>query len=419
MAASIGNAMEWYDFSVYAFFASYIAANFFRDEDTTTALMNTFLVFAVGFVARPLGAVLLGLYGDRKGRKAALTLTIMIMGLGVLIIAVAPTYAVLGSGAAFLLLLGRLLQGFSAGGEIGGAAAFLVEHAPADKRGVYASWLQASMAASNLLSAIVGFAITSLLSKEQIVDWAWRVPFIIGLLIVPVGLYVRRRLPETQTFEEISARVANESRFTPLKLLVTKHLGRLLAGAVFSVLWAVCVYALIIYLPTYYSAPATGLGFTAQHSFLASLVGNVVMVVMCVYAGRLADQFGVQRITTIGTALMLVVPLAALMWLHASKSVTVLLIVHTILCANVALFAGCAPSILPRVYPAGVRSTGMALSYNIAAIFFAGFTPALMTWATTKVSVLAPAYWVMMAAVVCLLVLPLIFRYVHSLADEG
>ena len=177
-------------------------------------------------------------------------------------------------------------------------------------------------------------------------------PFIIGLLIVPVGLYVRRRLPETQTFEEISARVANESRFTPLKLLVTKHLGRLLAGAVFSVLWTVCVYALIIYLPTYYSAPATGLGFTAQHSFLASLVGNVVMVVMCVYAGHLADQFGVQRITTIGTALMLVVPLTALMWLHASKSVTVLLIVHTILCANVALFAGCAPSILPRVYPA-------------------------------------------------------------------
>lgn len=341
------------------------------------------------------------------------------MGLGVLIVAVAPPYAVLGAGAAFLLLLGRLLQGFSAGGEIGRAAAYLVEHAPADRRGLYASWLQASMAASNLMSAVIGFTITSLLTKQQIIDWAWRIPFVIGLLIIPIGFYVRQRLPETHAFEERAAQRAHEGASTPIKLLVTTHLGRLLAGAVFSILWTVCVYALTIYLPTYYSSPAIGLGFSSRDAFLASLVGNIVMVAVCVFSGRLADTFGARRVITYGVVAMLFVPLAALSWVHAARSLPVLLIVHMILCANVAVFAGIAPSTLPRVYPAAIRSTGMALSYNIAAIFFAGFTPALMTWATKDISKLAPAIWVSLAALVCLVVLPVIFRYVDSLADES
>src|SRR5579863_1348998 len=161
LAASVGNLLEWYDFSVYALFAIYIAANFFPHRNPGLDLVKAFLVFGLGFVIRPLGAVLIGIYGDRAGRKAALTATILIMAGGTLIIAAAPSYAIIGFGAPLLLLAGRLLQGFSAGGEIGSAAAFLVEHAPPGRKGLFAAWLQGSMGMSNILGALVAFAVTA------------------------------------------------------------------------------------------------------------------------------------------------------------------------------------------------------------------------------------------------------------------
>src|SRR5882724_3130481 len=168
LAASVGNLLEWYDFSVYALFAIYIAANFFPRSDPGLDLVKAFLVFGLGFVIRPLGAVLIGVYGDRAGRKAALTLTILIMAGGTLIISVAPSYAAIGIGAPLLLLAGRILQGFSAGGEIGSATAFLVEHAPSPRRGRYTAWLQASMGMSNILGALVAFTITALLPATEV-----------------------------------------------------------------------------------------------------------------------------------------------------------------------------------------------------------------------------------------------------------
>lgn len=414
-AASFGNAMEWYDFSVYAFFASYIANNFFHENDPTSALINTFVVFGAGFVARPLGAVLVGMYGDRVGRKAALMLSIGAMGLGTLVIAVAPPIAVLGVGAPILLLVGRLLQGFSAGGEIGGAAAFMIEHAPADRRGLYASWLQASMGISNLISAVVGFTITTIFPESVVNDWAWRIPFVLGLLIIPVGLYIRRQLPETAAFERQRATGTGRN---PLWRLVVEHPRRIVTGFLFSVMWTVCVYAFVIYLPTYYKSETVGLGFTSQQSFLASLVGNVVLVVGCLVAGRTGDRIGARRLVVSSSLAMLVLPLLCLLWLHAQPDVVVLLIVHTLLCANVAAFVGIAPSTLPRAFPVRVRATGLALSYNIAAIVFAGSTPALMTWATARLTVYAPALWVLVGSGACLASVPALFRQIDDVARE-
>ncbi|MCP3804986.1 MFS transporter [Allokutzneria sp. A3M-2-11 16] len=412
VAASVGNALEWYDFSVYAFFAGYVARDFFTGGDATTALINTFIVFGVGFVARPLGAVVIGIYGDRKGRKAALMLSIATMGLGTIVLAATPPAAVIGIGAPILLLIGRLLQGFSAGGEIGGAAAFLVEHAPPGRRGRYAAWLQASMGISNLISAIVGVTITTWLPDSAVQDWAWRIPFIVGLLIIPVGVYIRRSLPETEVFER--NRTEQEGGPSPLKRLLTEYPKQLLTGFLFSVLWTVCVYAFVIYLPTYYRDPAAGLGFTSQQSFLASLVGNVVLVIGCIVAGRSADRYGARRVLTLGASGLLVIPLLCLLLLHAAPSVPVLLVVHSVLCANVAAFVGVAPSTMPRVFPAAVRTTGLALSYNVAAIFFAGFTPALLTWATARFTVYAPALWVTLGVVACLVSLPALFRHIAA-----
>lgn len=417
-AASFGNAMEWYDFSVYAFFASYMAHNFFREGDATSALISTFIVFGAGFVARPLGAVLVGMYGDRVGRKAALMLSIGTMGAGTLILAATPPLAFIGIGAPIMLLLGRLLQGFSAGGEIGGAAAFMIEHAPADRRAAYASWLQASMGVSNLIAAIAGFGITTLFAESVVYDWAWRIPFFLGLLIVPVGLYVRSKLPETDAFERHRADVHDRSKRNPLRVVLTDHPQRIVAGFLFSVLWTICVYAFVIYLPTYYKEDASGLGFSSQESFLASLVGNIVLIIGCVAAGKAADRVGARKLVTYSCLVMLVVPMLCLVWLHASPTVPVLLIVHIILCANVAAFSGVAPSTLPRAFPTAVRSTGLALSYNLAAILFAGFTPALMTWATANVTVYSPALWVTLGSVTCLVAVPALFKQIDLVAAE-
>src|ERR1700685_1733784 len=185
VATSIGNMLEWYDFTVYALFAGYIAGNFFPSHDANTRLLETFLVFGLGFVVRPLGAVLIGNFGDRAGRKAALTLTILLMAAGTGVIAFSPTYASIGAGAPLLLLLGRVLQGFSAGGEVGGATAFLLESADPAQRGRVASWLEASMGMANILGALAAFSVTAILTASQVQAWGWRIPFVFGLLIAP------------------------------------------------------------------------------------------------------------------------------------------------------------------------------------------------------------------------------------------
>ncbi len=405
-AASVGNALEWYDFSVFAFFATYIGHSFFVEGDETSALIKTFLVFAVGFIARPLGALFLGLYGDRVGRKAALTLTISLMAVGTFIIAVAPPLWMIGAGAPLLLLVGRLLQGFSAGGEIGGATAFLVESAPADKKASYAAWLQASMGISNILAALVGVGVTTFFTEPEIQQWAWRLPFIIGLLIVPVGIYIRRNLDETPEFQ--AQLDAPNKEHTPLFDIVRRYPQHLLYGAMFSILWTVCVYALIIYMPTYYTSGVVGLGFSKNQAFTASLIGNIFMVIGCLISGRWADKIGMAKVLRGSALLLMVGSYPLLMWLHSSPTMGTLIIVHILFCLMVAAFSGVAPSALAGIFPVEVRSTGMAVAYNVAAIFFAGFTPALLTWATSY-NVMAPSLYLAFACVIALIALRKMF----------
>lgn len=407
-AASIGNALEWYDFSVFAFFATYIGHSFFVDGDETSALFKTFLIFAVGFIARPLGALYLGLYGDRVGRKSALVLTIALMAIGTFIIAIAPPVWMIGVGAPILLLVGRLLQGFSAGGEIGGATAFLVESAPKDKQGMYASWLQASMGLSNILAAFVGVTITTFFTDPEIQDWAWRIPFLVGLLIVPIGWYIRRNLDETEDFQ-IQQRLQQHIPPKPLSSILKEYPKHILYGFMFSILWAVCIYTLIIYMPTYYASTNAHLGFTRNQAFTASLIGNIFMVSLCVVAGSLADRFGMHRMLRIGAIVLLLGSYPLLLWLHYSPTFSTLIIVHISFCVMVSIFCGVAPAALASIFPVSVRATGMSISYNLATIFFAGFAPALLTWATTY-HVMAPSFYLMLASIVGLVALHFMFN---------
>jgi MHS family proline/betaine transporter-like MFS transporter len=402
LAASLGNLLEWYDFAVYALFAVYIGANFFPHENPGADLVKAFLVFGLGFVIRPLGAVLIGIYGDRAGRKAALTATILIMAGGTLIIAVAPTYAAIGIGAPLVLLAGRVLQGFSAGGEIGSAAAFLVEHSPPARKALFAAWLQASMGMSNILGALVAFTITSLLPQSEIIRWAWRVPFFIGLAIVPLGVYLRRTLEETPAFRAELA--IDRGTRQPLGHVFREHSFELASGFGISILWAAEVYGLLIYMPVFLQK---ALGFTPRQAFGSSLIENVVFVAGCFGFGALADRVGHTRVQSYGAALLLISVLPLFSWLAHSRSMGVLIVVVSACGLMAASFSGVAPTTLSGLFPTSVRATGVSLAYNAGFTLFGGFAPAILTWftATGAGSVYAPAWFVMLAAIPALIAL--------------
>jgi MFS transporter, MHS family, proline/betaine transporter len=411
LAASIGNALEWYDFSVYAFFAIYISRSVFPNQGGASALINAFLIYGVGFVARPVGAVLLGAYGDRSGRKAALTLSLILMAAGSLCIAVAPPYAVIGLGAPLLILCGRLLQGLSAGGEIGGAVSFLVEHAPPERRGAYASWLQASMGVSNILGALTGATLSALLTPEQLGSWGWRIPFILGLSVAPVGLWLRASLEETPAFEAAEReRGAAEPKhlLTSLRDVFVEQPGALVIAAGISIVWVVAVYTLLLYMPTYMQR---SLGFSPSEAFTASVVGNVAMAVGCIVAGRISDRVGRVLTVRIGTLLLLVATYPVLAWVVSTRTVTALFVGQTLFCALVSVFTGSVPAVLASLFPARLRSTGVSLTYNFAAVVFGGFAPAVLTFLTESThNTMAPAFYVVAAAAVSLIALAFVPR---------
>jgi len=394
LAASAGNLLEWYDFAVYAQFAIYIGANFFPQDSRGADVVKAFLVFGLGFVIRPLGAILIGTYGDRAGRKAALTLTILVMATGTLLIAVAPSYASIGLGAPLILLAGRLLQGFSAGGEIGSATAFLVEHAPPERKALFTAWLQGSMGMSNILGASVAFTVTALLPRAEIIRWGWRLPFFLGLAIVPVGLYLRRTLEETPVFrEEVAA--ARAVRLPVTRLLREQPL-ELAAGLGVSILWAAAVYVLLIFMPIYLQRT---LGFTEAQAYGGSLLENVVFVAGCFLFGALADRIGARRVQLWGAASLLVAVVPLLWWLEQARVPGVLYPVLAAFGLLAASYTGVAPTTLSNMFPARVRVTGVSLAYNVAFTVFGGFAPPAILAATHAGYVLAPAWYVAVAAV--------------------
>jgi MFS transporter, MHS family, proline/betaine transporter len=408
-ATAVGNMLEWYDFTVYALFATYIAKNFFAGGDAKGGLLYAFLTFGLGFVVRPLGAMLIGNYGDRAGRKAALTLTILLMAAGTGVIAFSPTYVAIGVGAPLLLLFGRVLQGFSAGGEIGGATAYLLESAEPGQRGFIASWLEASMGMSNILGALVAFSVTTYLSAADVQSWGWRIPFILGLAIAPVGLFLRRSLQETEAFQvEADRRRQTGGRSHAPLLEIFRSQGRaLFAGFCVAVLWAVAVYVLMIFMPVYVQRTDT-FNFTPSQAFGASLIGNIPFVIGCVLFGMLSDRIGRRTMLMASAGLMLICIRPLFMWLQADPTAATLILVQSSCCILVASFVGVAPAALSEIFPTGVRATGTSLVYNAAFTIFGGFAPFILTWLKQRPggSLFAPAQYVMLAAVIALIAIP-------------
>lgn len=404
IAATIGNGLEWFDFTVYSFFAVIIAKLFFPTGNDLTSFLLTVATFGVGFFMRPVGAIVLGVYADRVGRKAALTLTILMMALGTAIIGLAPTYESIGLWAPALIVLARLIQGFSAGGEVGGATAFLIEHAPDEERGAYASWQQASQGISFMLGAAMGALVTNVLDQAQIDAWGWRIPFLFGLLIGPVGMYIRSHLEEPPEFEARQAeRRASNVKFSPLSQVLRDHPREVVAGLGVTILWTVCTYVLVFYMPSYAKQQ---LGLPLGATFQSTAICGAIILVLCPLMGMLSDRVGRKRMLSVVALAILALAYPLFHWLNVSPTTATLLQVQIVLGILLAAFTGPAPAVLAEQFPTEVRSTGLSLAYNFAVTIFGGFAPLIVTWLIESTqNKLAPAYYVIAAAAVSLVAL--------------
>nr|WP_186112456.1 MFS transporter [Burkholderia gladioli] len=389
IAAVIGNALEWYDFTVFSFMVVVIAELFFPSSSEYASLLLTTATFGVAFFMRPIGGIVLGLYADRAGRKAALSLVILLMTAGIFLIAAAPTYAAIGIGAPLLIVLGRLLQGFSAGGEFGSATAMLIEAAPRGRRGFYGSWQMSSQSAALLVGALVGTLVTHGLSSEALHAWGWRVPFLLGLLIGPIGYYLRRHLADSEVFLASKA----SARRVTLGEVFAQHGREVLCGLGSVIALTVTIYVLISYLPTF---AVKQLKLPYAESFYAVIVGGLLLTVLTPLAGAWSDRIGRKTLSlwSLVATLALIYPL--FLWLDAAPSVGRLVLVQGLLAITLSGYYGPFGAMIAELFPAQVRSTGLSLAYNVAVMLFGGFGQFIVTWLIKATGTpLAPTYYVM------------------------
>ncbi|QDD62875.1 MFS transporter [Herbaspirillum seropedicae] len=393
VATVIGNGLEWFDFTVYSFFAVIIAKLFFPTGNDLTSLLLAVATFGVGFFMRPVGGILLGIYADRVGRKAALSVTILLMAVGTTMIGLAPTYDSIGLFAPLIIVVARLLQGFSAGGEMGSATAFLTEYAPERERAYYSSWIQASIGVAVLLGAAVGTFVTSSLSPEALSSWGWRLPFLLGIIIGPVGYYIRNHLDETPAFLE-----EKDKTDSPLKEVIRNFPRETSASFSMVILWTVCTYVLLFYMPTY-SVKVLKLPQTT--GFIAGMVGGLCIMVLAPIVGRLADRIGRRPLLSGSAALILVLAYPMFGYINSAPSLSTLLIFQLVFGTLIAAYTGPILAAFSELFPAKVLSTGLSVAYNLAVTIFGGFASFFITWLIAATgSTMAPAFYVMIAAAI-------------------
>lgn len=406
-SSSVGNALEWFDFLVYGYFATIIAKQFFPMHDEWLSTLLAIATFGISFLMRPLGAIVLGMYGDRKGRKAALTLAIALMMVGTFTMAVMPPYASIGLAAPVLILLARLVQGFAVGGEFGSATAFMVEHS-ASRRGYYASWQFASQGLAAITAAAFGSLLTAWMPPEQLNSWGWRLPFVFGLLVGPVGYYIRSHLDETPEFlalrkereaGEAARQAAGKRQELPREKdasFSNQWVNLLLAVGIVAQS-TVGVYVLQLYMPMY---AVKQLHMPAAASFGVVVLNGGLQFLLSPVMGALSDRIGRIRIMLTTSILMgaLIYPMFALLQSH--PTIGWLLLLQGTAGIFKAAYSGPMPALMSEIFPTQVRSTGLSIGYSIGVTIFGGFAPTIVeTFIHLTGDKLAPSYYVLIAAV--------------------
>ncbi|MGE6918803.1 MFS transporter [Achromobacter kerstersii] len=403
---TIGNALEFFDFTVFTFLMLVIGPLFFPAASGYGQLLLTTATFGVGFLMRPVGGMLIGSYADRHGRRAAMTLTLWLMGLGCALIAAAPTYAQMGVAGPVLMVLARLIQGFAAGGEVGASTTLLVEHAPADKRGFYSSWQFGSQSLGVMLGALTVALLTAALSKEQMQAWGWRVPFVIGILTVPVGAYIRRNLEETlespQTPQASKTSPAT-SQHQPLRLVFAEHKAQIVKGILLVIGGMVCAQIIGFYMPAYANKE---LGLPATSTLFASVVLGAIGFVIAPFVGMLADRVGRKKVIFWSRAATVCALLPCFQWLVSAPSTERLMTVIALLAILLALQTAPVITMLPELFPKAVRTTGMSVVYGLGISVFGGFAQFFVTWLLHVTgNPMAPAWYLMVTVTLSTVVL--------------
>ena len=397
-AASIGNALEWYDILVYGYFAVTISHLFFPTVDQTLSLLLALGTFGVSYLVRPLGAIVLGAYADRAGRKASMLASIVLMTIGTGLMVVIPTYASIGILAPIAVLLARLLQGFAVAGEFGSATAFLVEQTT-HRKGFFASFQWFGQGLAAVLASFFGVVLTSALTPDQLQSWGWRVPFLFGLLIGPIGLYIRRQLNESPEFLDTVPTKA------PVSDLLTSQWDRVLF-AIGAVIISTSANYIILYMPTY---AIKELHLPQMLGFIATLIGGLILTFGAPVFGHLSDSMGRIRIMGAVCVLFAVSAYPAFVLLVGHASLTSIVLIVCWLSLLKAAYSGILPAFMAELFPVQTRGTGIALSYNISVPIFGGFAPFIATWLIAETgSNLAPSFYLIVTSLLSLAVLVII-----------
>jgi MFS family permease len=394
VAATVaGNALEFYDFLTYSTFAVYIGHAFFPTNSAFASLLLTLATFGVGFLTRPLGGLLIGAYADRAGRRPALMMTIILMTVGTLGLVLTPSYASIGMSAPAILIVARLVQGFALGGEVGASTAVLLECAPSGSRGLFVSWQNASQGLAVCAAGLVGLALSTTLDKGQLAAWGWRVPFALGLVIVPVGLYIRRRLPET--LEAPGSR----GSAAVLGLLWRQHRRPLVLAVAIMMCLTVSTYV-SGYMTTY---ALTTLGMPASKAMLATIANGAVLAAGALLGGRLSDRFGRKPVMIVPRIMLVAAVYPAFLLLVTVTTSGVLVFVTALLTLLGVLSGAAALTALTEAFPNEVRSSGLAISYAIAVSVFGGTTQFVIAWLIGATGdPLSPAYYVILTGTISL-----------------
>jgi MFS family permease len=389
-AAVMGNALEFYDFTTYALFAVQIGNVFFPFHDPFTKLMGSLLTFGIGFVARPVGAIVLGAVGDRMGRKPSMLLSFVLMGVGIIGLVLIPPYAVIGPAAPALLVLCRLIQGFALGGEVGPTTAFLVEAAPARSRALIGSWQSASQAVASLVGAVIGYLMSHALTPHDLESFGWRVAFGLGAIVLPFGLILRRRLPETLHREDTIHPADAEGRRSSL-------LRPILVGSAMIMSFTTSTYVLL-YMTTY--ATQT-LHISIKDSFGPSVANGLSGIVFALLGGWLADRFGRKPVMITARTLLLLVTWPAFALIVHNRDPITLTVATGVISACSSTSVGVALVALTESLQKNVRSTAMAVIYAVAVTVFGGLAqPFITKIIETTHNPMAPAWYLMAAAAI-------------------
>ena len=400
ISSTIGNALEWFDFTVFGLFVGVLSKLFFPADNPNSSLMLTFATFGIAFAARPLGGLVFGLYADRHGRKKALVVMITLMAVGTGLLGFLPTYGTIGIAAPILLLLARLIQGFSAGGEFGSASAMLIEFAPLGRRGYYGSFQMVSQSLAFAIGAGMATALNLGLSPNEFASWGWRVPFILGILIGPTGWYLRQRCdesPEFQAYLADKARTVQPKKQATLSVLFSEHPRELVASFCLIASGTAINYVNAIFLPAYAAAE---LKLSLLNAQIGLLCISPVNAALALVFGALSDRIG--RRPVIYSALIAYSTLFYVM-LHrlvdAPTNTNLWQLQAVAVCLGA--LSGPMPAFMTEIFPVGVRSTGASLMYNFAVMLFGGLAPFLNTWLVQATGdKAAPVYYVLFAAAV-------------------